>query len=109
MVSIAVIPSRSRWVLVLCVAAVLLGLAAHLAADAVSRSPDLVQVRQHCTGASALARRQVVLCGLLAGLVLPETTIISTWLTVVLVLTSGSLIESFWSSSPLVHPPILLD
>jgi hypothetical protein len=103
MASAAFIPLPSRWVVALCAAAILFGLAAHLLADATGTSPDLANTSQR--GATGV---QVTLCSLLAGLVLPEIAVISAPLTVTLRLTSCKLILLYRSCPPPVHPPVAL-
>ncbi len=55
------LPLRHRWIIALCIAAILLGLAAHLAADVTPASADLLSA----SGQPARA------CGLLANSALP--------------------------------------
>ena len=99
--------SRFHWFSVLCIAAIVLGLAAHLVADATCGSPDLVGMSQCSANANgnSFAGRQSVTCSLLAGSLLPGITIVGSLPTMVFVLVGVSLTQPGWLAAPPVHPP----
>jgi hypothetical protein len=99
--------SRFHWFSVLCIAAIVLGLAAHLVADATCGSPDLAGVSQCSANANgnSFAGRQSVTCSLLAGSLLPGITTIGSMPTMVFVLVCVGLTLPGWLAAPPVHPP----
>jgi len=99
--------SRFHWFTALRIVAIVLGLAAHLVADATCGSPDLADVSQCNANANghSLAGRQSVTCSLLAGSLLPGLIIVGSMPTMVFVLTCVSLTLPGWLAAPPVHPP----
>ncbi len=101
---------RRFWFVTLCIAIVILSLAAHLIADATCRSPELAKASQ--CGASKdrnlVVAGQMTTCSLAAGSMLPQIISIYGMMTVTFMLIGARLVPSFWSPSPPVHPPIAL-
>lgn len=101
------ISPRLHWFSAVCIVVIVLGLAAHLVADATCGSTDLAGLRQCGANANdnASAGSQPGTCSLLAGSLLPGTITVGSLSAIVSVLTGVSLTLSGWLAASPVHPP----
>lgn len=99
--------SQHIWILVLCTAAVLCGLAAHLVTDATCGSPDLILADQYAQE-NNLAGLQFATCSLLAVMALPMLVLAVILSTLVSPLSKVLPTRLIWFSLPPVHPPTSL-